>query len=172
MIIILAILSLVGCRTKKVQTNTQTKISTGQISQTQKLQQVQESLSEREKMTAKRVQSFGYDFTLKSVDSTQPARIVEYREGKPYREIVAKNAVYTEKKSQKDRTESQKFSQVAKKIIALEFEKTTQQEEIHHLKTELKETKTNTKYLLWCWLLILAALLVVIVYFGYYFKKN
>ncbi|MGV4459735.1 hypothetical protein, partial [Ornithobacterium rhinotracheale] len=46
--------------------------------------------------------NFGYDFTLSSKDSTKPARITEYRNGKPFREIVAENATYTEKKSQKD----------------------------------------------------------------------
>ncbi|MGV4517197.1 hypothetical protein ACQ1R0_01545 [Ornithobacterium rhinotracheale] len=111
--------------------------------------------------------NFGYDFTLSSQDSTKPARITEYRNGKPFREIVAENATYTEKKSQKDSSNHKHSSELYGKISELQTQLERQQFSISALeKITIKQKQDNIKlannfkYLLW------AVILFGIVYIG------
>ncbi|MGQ2168453.1 hypothetical protein [Ornithobacterium rhinotracheale] len=111
--------------------------------------------------------NFGYDFTLSSQDSTKPARITEYRNGKPFREIVAENATYTEKKSQKDSSNHKHSSELYGRISELQTQLERQQFSISALKEITIRQKqdniklaNNFKYLLW------AVILFGIVYIG------
>nr|WP_153829203.1 hypothetical protein [Ornithobacterium rhinotracheale] len=111
--------------------------------------------------------NFGYDFTLSSKDSTKPARITEYRNGKPFREIVAENATYTEKKSQKDSSNHKHSSELYGRINELQTRLEKQQISISALEKKTIKQKqdniklaNNFKYLLW------AVILFGIVYIG------
>ncbi|MGV4490887.1 hypothetical protein, partial [Ornithobacterium rhinotracheale] len=111
--------------------------------------------------------NFGYDFTLSSQDSTKPARSTEYRNGKPFREIVAENATYTEKKSQKDSSNHKHSNELYGRISELQTRLEHQQVSISALekitirqKQDNIKLANNFKYLLW------AVILFGIVYIG------
>ncbi|MGV4502180.1 hypothetical protein, partial [Ornithobacterium rhinotracheale] len=102
-----------------------------------------------------------------SQDSTKPARITEYRNGKPFREIVAENATYTEKKSQKDSSNHKHSNELYGRISELQTRLEHQQVSISALekitirqKQDNIKLANNFKYLLW------AVILFGIVYIG------
>lgn len=153
-IYILLIMLLFGCRTQTTQTEKRTEVQTTSQSQTRQEESSVSNLLERQEDYQLSLKNFGYDFTLKSQDSTQPARIVEYREGKPYRMIEAKNAIYTEKKSQKDSTESRRVTELTVQINALKTQVESQQGQIKATEKEIVKMKidnfkiaNNIKYL-------------------------
>ncbi|SDE79679.1 hypothetical protein [Riemerella columbipharyngis] len=152
---ILAFLVLFGCRTQTTQTEKRTEVQASSQSQTRQEESSVSNLLERQEDYQLSLKNFSYDFTLKSQDSTQPARIVEYREGKPYRMIEAKNAIYTEKKSQKDSTESRRVTELSAQINMLKTQVESQQEQIKATEKEIVKTKTSLRYLLLVWLGIL-----------------
>ncbi|SDE81186.1 hypothetical protein [Riemerella columbipharyngis] len=169
---ILALLVLFGCRTQTTQTEKRTEVQTTSQTQTRQTESSVSNLLERQEDYQLSLKNFGYDFTLKSQDSTKPARITEYRNGKPYREIVAKNAVYTEKKNQKDSTESRRVTELTVQINALKTQVESQQEQIKTMEVEQVKTKTDTmkiaynfKYLLWVVMLLIAFIAYVFIQF-------
>lgn len=160
-IYIFLIMSLFGCRTQTTQAEKHTEVQAASQSQTRQVESSVSNLLERQEDYHLSLKNFGYDFTLKSQDSTQPARIVEYREGKPYRMIEAKNAIYTEKKSQKDSTESRRVTELTVQINALKTQVESQQGQIQATKKEIVKTKTSLQYLLLVWLGILFAIVII-----------
>lgn len=154
-LVLLSLLAL-GCRSTKTEVNTKTETHTERSARLHREETIDVDFNWNREDYKLNLNAFAYDFTLKSQDSTQPARIVEYREGKPYREIIAKNAVYTEKKQAKDSTERKQTEALSVKMNALETLVKSQAEQIEKLEKAQAKTRTDTlkvaenlKYLLW-----------------------
>lgn len=151
----------VGCKTKKVTTDTRAEsireTKTEMVENTKQVQNQREQVQE----AIKKVELFNYNFTLKSQDTTQPARLTEYREGKPFRTLEVKNATYTEGKAIKDSTENKKVADFESQYIQLKELSEKQELRIKQLKREQEQIRVegnklanNFKYALWLLLLI------------------
>lgn len=155
-IMVATLVSVASCKTKKVTTETETQ--TTQTIQTEKVDKVQksESLSEQVQEEKRSVNTFNYDFILKSQDTTQPARLTEYRDGKPYRSLEVHNAYYSEGKSVKDSIDYKKYKELSSKFEELQQHSEQQKTDISQLKKEVEKLTiegnklaNNFKYALW-----------------------
>ncbi len=163
-ILIFVISLVVSCKSQKIKTKTDTKTEIRK--EQQKISVSSESVKFFEKLREENLQheSFNYDFSLKSQDATKPARLTEFRNGKPYRTLLAENAEYTEKR-QKNQISDKVYSKQLKAnydAFKKEFEK--QNVTIHQLQTKIEKLQNNSskitnkiKYTLW--LLILIAII-------------
>ncbi|MDY3521585.1 hypothetical protein PG614_08275 [Riemerella anatipestifer] len=151
----------VGCKTQKTKTDTKTEsvqeTKTEMVENTEQVQNQRKQVQE----AIKKVELFNYNFTLKSQDTTQPARLTEYREGKPFRTLEVRNATYTEVKSAKDSTENKRVKDFESKYLALQHISEIQEAKINHLqraqeqmKVEGNKLANNFKYAVWLLLLI------------------
>ncbi|MDD1525537.1 hypothetical protein CYV15_08890 [Riemerella anatipestifer] len=151
----------VGCKTQKTKTDTKTEsvqeTKTEMVENTEQVQNQREQVQE----AIKKVELFNHNFTLKSQDTTQPARLTEYREGKPFRSLEVRNAVYTEGKSVKDSIEHkrvQDFIRYISNVVNTVKEQRTQinqlKREQEHIRIEGNKLANNFKYALWLLLLI------------------
>lgn len=153
---ICALLVLFGCKTHTVRDEKHTEIQATSQTQTRQEESSVANLMVKQEDYHLGVKNFNYNFTLKSQDGTTPAQIVEYRAGKPYRKIVAKNAIYTEQKVEKDSTESRQITELIAQINTLKTQITEQQEQTQAIEKEITKTKIdqmkvidNVKLLLW-----------------------
>ncbi|MDY3337776.1 hypothetical protein PG279_01120 [Riemerella anatipestifer] len=154
-------LLMVGCKTKKVITDTQAEsVQKTKTEKLESLEQVQNH-SESVQEAIKKVELFNYNFTLKSQDTTQPAKLTEYREGKPFRTLEVRNATYTEGKAIKDSTENKKVTDFESQYTQLKELSEKQELRIKQLKREQEQMRiegnklaNNFKYALWLLLLI------------------
>ncbi|MCK0199252.1 hypothetical protein [Ornithobacterium rhinotracheale] len=167
LILILLLILLSNCKTQTAKIESRTISEMQQNGELLKVKKSDFSYLEKTENSQNSLLNFGYDFTLSSQDSTKPARITEYRNGKPFREIVAKNATYTEKKSQKDSSNHKHNSELYGRISELQTQLERQQFSISALeKITIKQKQDNIKlannfkYLLW------AVILFGIVYIG------
>ncbi|WP_434575560.1 hypothetical protein [Riemerella anatipestifer] len=151
----------IGCKTQK--TKTDTKTESVQETKTEKLESLErvQNHSESVQEAIKKVELFNYNFTLKSQDTTQPARLTEYREGKPFRTLEVKNATYTEGKAINDSTENKKVADFESQYAQLKELSERQVQQIKQLKREQEQMRiegnkltNNFKYALWLLLLI------------------
>ncbi|MDY3547373.1 hypothetical protein PG291_01995 [Riemerella anatipestifer] len=151
----------VGCKTVKTKTDTKTEsvkeTKTEMVENTEQMQNQREQVQE----AIKKVELFNYNFTLKSQDTTQPARLTEYREGKPFRTLEVKNATYTEGKAIKDSTENNRIKDFESRYTQLKELSERQDQQIKQLKREQErltvegnKLANNFKYALWLLLLI------------------
>ncbi len=86
-------LQLVGCKSQKIDTKTTTKTETTRQS-VERLELKEKSFKFSEFQDLK---SENFNISLKSTND-KPAKITEFRQGKPYRSIVVENAEYSEVK--------------------------------------------------------------------------
>ncbi|AZZ59138.1 hypothetical protein AWB57_08960 [Riemerella anatipestifer] len=158
---LLIALLAVSCKTKKVTIDTKTE--SVQVTKTEKLESLEQvqNHSESVQEAIKKVELFNYNFTLKSQDTTQPARLTEYREGKPFRSLEVRNAVYTEGKSVKDSIEHKRVQDFIRYISNVVNTVQEQRTQINQLKREQEQIRVegnklanNFKYALWLLLLI------------------
>lgn len=158
---LLIALLAVSCKTKKVTIDTKTE--SVQVTKTEKLESLEQVQNKREQVQEmlKKVELFNYNFTLKSQDTTQPARLTEYREGKPFRTLEVKNATYTEGKAINDNTENKKVTDFESQYTQLKELSEKQELRIKQLKREQEQMRiegnklaNNFKYALWLLLLI------------------
>ncbi len=152
---VLIVAVLFGCKSLQVDTKTDTKteITKEKVS---KLAQV-ESVGISEYWQKNYLKSLGldYDFTLKSVND-KPAKLTEFRNGKPYRIIIAENGEYSENKSQKEQSKSEERKDYKADFLMLQNEFEKQNTVINQLQTKIEKLKVdsikianNIKYLLW-----------------------
>ncbi|MDY3363324.1 hypothetical protein JSO61_009505 [Riemerella anatipestifer] len=158
---LLIALLAVSCKTKKVTIDTKTE--SVQVTKTEKLESLEQvqNHSESVQEAINKVELFNYNFTLKSQDTTQPARLTEYREGKPFRTLEVKNATYTEGKAISDSTENKKVTDFESRYTQLKELSEKQELRIKQLKREQEQIRVegnklanNFKYALWLLLLI------------------
>ncbi|MDY3352218.1 hypothetical protein PG357_09535 [Riemerella anatipestifer] len=151
----------VGCKTQK--TKTDTKTESVQETKTEIVENTEQVQNQRKQVqeAIKKVELFNYNFTLKSQDTTQPARLTEYREGKPFRTLEVKNATYTEGKAIKDSTENKKATDFESRYTQLKEFSEKQELRMKQLKRELEQIRVegnklanNFKYVLSLLLLI------------------
>ncbi|WP_161531325.1 hypothetical protein [Riemerella anatipestifer] len=151
----------VGCKTQKtkmdIKTESVQKTKTEMVENTERVQNQREQAQE----AIKKVELFNYNFTLKSQDTTQPARLTEYREGRPFRTLEVRNATYTEGKAIKDSTENKKATDFESQYAQLKELSEKQELRIKQLKREQEQMRiegnklaNNFKYALWLLLLI------------------
>ncbi len=160
-ILIFVISLVVSCKSQKIKTKTDTKTEIRK--EQQKIFASSENVKFFEKLREENLQreSFNYDFSLKSKDADKPAKLTEFRNGKPYRTLLAENAEYTEnrhKQKNSDKSYSKEL-QVNYEALKKEFEK--QNITIHQLQTKVEELQNNSskianniKYTLWLLILI------------------
>lgn len=145
-----------GCKTQRVntKTNTQTDARTHQKS----IATESKTVNFNSSFQAKNLNSknLNYDFTLKSQDVNKPAKLTEFRNGKPYRTLLAENAEYTEKKSNKTALNQFFNKNIQDNYKAFKQEISNQTTVINQLQQKVEELKinntkiaTNIKYLLW-----------------------
>lgn len=153
---ICALLVLFGCKTHTVRDEKHTEIQATSQTQTRQEESSVANLMVKQEDYHLGVKNFNYNFTLKSQDSTQPARIMEYRNGKPYREIIAKNAIYTEQKVEKDSTNHWQIKELLSDIQQLQTQLNayrrqaeSTQNEVVKIKTDKVDLLNNFKLLLW-----------------------
>ncbi len=160
-IYILIVSLFLSCKTQQIDTKTKTKteIKTEQTSQLTELKSVE--ISEYWKANDLQSLNLGYDFTLKSVND-KPAKITEFRNGKPYRTIIAQNAEYSENKTKKEQFKSEVVKDYKADFFALKKEFEKQNTIINQLQTKIEQLKIDTlkivnniKYFLWAFLLFL-----------------
>ncbi|AFL98356.1 hypothetical protein ACQ1Q1_01245 [Ornithobacterium rhinotracheale] len=166
-IFVLLLILLLNCKTQTAKMESRVFTEVQQNEQFLRLNKSDFSYLEKTDNSQNSLLNFGYDFTLSSKDSTKPARITEYRNGKPFREIVAENATYTEKKSQKDSSNHKHSNELYGRISELQTRLEHQQVSISALekitirqKQDNIKLANNFKYLLW------AVILFGIVYIG------
>ncbi|MGY5552029.1 hypothetical protein ACXA18_09480 [Riemerella anatipestifer] len=154
----------VGCKTQKTKTDTKTEsvqeTKTEMVENTEQVQNQREQVQE----AIKKVELFNHNFTLKSQDTTQPARLTEYREGKPFRSLEVRNAVYTEGKAISDSTENKKVTDFDSKYLALQHISEIQEAKINHLQRtqeqiQIEGNKLANNFKLLLWLLLLIAII-------------
>ncbi|MGV4568738.1 hypothetical protein ACQ1RP_06915, partial [Ornithobacterium rhinotracheale] len=88
-IFVLLLILLLNCKTQTAKMESRVFTEVQQNEQLFRLNKSDFSYLEKTDNSLSSLLNFGYDFTLSSQDSTKPARITEYRNGKPFREIVA-----------------------------------------------------------------------------------
>ncbi|MXV37657.1 hypothetical protein GO491_03030 [Flavobacteriaceae bacterium Ap0902] len=150
-----------GCKTQKTHTKTDVKsiTNTGAI----QLNRQNEKFDFNQTQKDYNLSSFGfgYNVSLSSKDSTKPAVLTEFRDGKPYRSLEVQNGSYTENKAVKDSSISEKYKVLETQINTLETIISQQNSELKELrqldettKVEMDKITNNFKYLLWVLLAI------------------
>ncbi len=153
LIVIFAVfLHLVGCKSQKIDTKMTTKTETTRQS-VESLQLKEKSFEFSEFQDLK---SENFNISLKSTND-KPAKVVEYRQGKPYRSIVVENAEYSESKEDKQVIKENFTTE----INTLKSKVITQKEQINELKTKVEKVEIdnmqlskNFKYLLYFLILL------------------
>lgn len=154
--ILLIFVFLGSCKTRELKRHIDTETFLEKKSDFWRIENTDFGLNEKQEDYKFRFENLSYDFTLKSQDSTQPAVITEYREGKPYRVLTAKNAVYNEHKKITDSTKNKKFGKLNLKysnLLALYSQQNLRikklEQENERLKIEGNRLANNFKYALW-----------------------
>ncbi len=154
-VVIVVILLSVSCKSQKVKvkTDTKTEIKEGKVSEFVDIKNV--DISEYWQKNYLKSLGIDYDFTLKSMND-KPAKLTEFRNGKPYRTIIAENGEYSENKSEnrKIKGEERKDYSVDFLILQKEFEKQNitinqLQTKVEKLKIDILKIANNIKYSLW-----------------------
>lgn len=153
---VVVFLVLFSCKSQKIDNKEERKTEIEGQQETSKKQEVSGSLVNRFKSYHFENEFLNYDFSLESQDASHPARLTEWRNGKPYRTLVAENANYSENKSQKARTKSQEIKDYTADFSALKTAFTSQNTKIIQLNKKIEKLKidnlkiaNNIKYLLW-----------------------
>lgn len=159
--IVVLMFCLLGCKTQKTHTKTDVKSisNTGAI----QLNRQNEKFDFNQEQKDYNLSSFGfgYNVSLQSKDSTKPAILTEFRDGKPYRSLEIQNGSYTENKAVKDSSVNERYKVLEAQINTLETIISKQNTELKELrqsdettKIEMDKITNNFKYLLWFLLLI------------------
>ncbi len=154
--LLILILIAISCKSRKVEKSVEQKTELRKKEVTTETESKKAIVSERLENKEVKNEVVNYDFELKSNDAFKPAVIKEYRQGKPYRTIIATNAVYNENRKKK-----QQYNKQLTKDYSIELTKVfkaflVQKMEINELKIENEQLKSDTlkianniKYILW-----------------------
>lgn len=149
-------LMAIGCKTQKTKTKTEIKTEIQKQETKAEVQQENYKIQGSQTNTSFENEILNYNFSLESKDASNPAIVTEYRNGKPYRSIVAQNANYSENKSQEARTKSQEIKDYSADFSSLKTAFESQntrivqlQKKVEILKVENLKIANNIKYLLW-----------------------
>lgn len=154
--LILLIVLLLGCKSQQ----SNTKTTTNSNSQRQEIktenQEINGSLANHFQANKLENEVLNYNFDLKSTNENKPAIVTEYRNGKPYRSIVAHNANYSENKKIKEQSKQEFRKDYTADFSALKsaFQQQNStivqlQKKVEKLKADNFKIANNIKYLLW-----------------------
>lgn len=149
-------LMLFSCKSQKIDNKEERKTEIEGQQETSGKQEVSGSLVNRFKSYHFDNEILNYDFSLESQDTSHPARLTEWRNGKPYRTLVAENANYSENKSQSKADKQEETKDYTADFSALKTAFKRQNTRIVELQKKVEKLKidnfkiaNNIKYLLW-----------------------
>ncbi len=119
-----------GCKSQKIDTKTTTKTETTR----QSVESLELQKKSFEFKNFEDLKSENFNISLKSTND-KPAKITEFRQGKPYRSIVVENAEYSEVKKSEASVQEKRTVEINEQKEKLIL----QAEQINELKTKVEK---------------------------------